>query len=566
MIDSLINKQVKYKENIKVDHTNNSNNNNINYSIKLENKDFIVTLGKVKYDFIHFNVIYKPIYLLKNGSAVLQIGVYEFYYDNYNNIKQNINIKLLQKPLLFPFFVNNFLKNTKQKSITKNSKNWMNLLTNDINYDIINFNNKKDSLFLSIENATENNNVRDLRKKLSDKATRDVFNNYKSYYDTITFEIQMYNKEIKKLTSEHNLLKKRLTEIVDINIQKDIFNTAKKIEKKHSQLKEEQKFAQNEMLEIKFMKGINTIQAFKALLQTSDFVGNNWVLSIFEEILNVKFIVLLKENFIDGDIGNILDCNNNNIYSPESFNPTKYILLNYFENQYSLVTYKNEPSLTFSDIPMKIKEMISCKCLEKSSGLFSQIPDFKKYMQNKPLRNSVDEPKYIHLYDSSTVFQFYFESSKKPKPGKGSGEKISVQNIPKFFKLSTFDNWRQKLSNFWKQEFTLDGKRWLTVEHYYQGYKLKKMNISFYNTFSLDSNSDISKDPNLANIHGNKYNIIVDTSHSRALKHALKAKFMQNEELGNILKATKDAKLNNYVKGIQPVPFYILMKVREELN
>ena len=164
------------------------------------------------------------------------------------------------------------------------------------------------------------------------------------------------------------------------------------------------------------------------------------------------------------------------------------------------------------------------------------------------------------------MFQFYYDSSRKPKPGKGSGEKIDVKTIPKFFKLSTFDNWRQKLSNFWKQEFTLDGKRWLTVEHYYQGYKFKKNNISLYNTFSLDSNSDISKDPKLANINGNKYNITVDTSHSKALKYALKAKFMQNEELRNILKATKDAKLNNYVKGIQPVPFYILMKVREELN
>ena len=296
-------------------------------------------------------------------------------------------------------------------------------------------------------------------------------------------------------------------------------------------------------------------------MQTSDFIGNNWALSTLEEILNVKFILLLKENFIDGDMNNILDCNNNNTHSSNSFNPKKYILLNYFENENSLVTYKNETSLSFTKIPIKIKEMISYKCLEKNSGLFSVIPDFKKYMQNKPLRNTVDEPNYIHLYDSSTVFQFIMILLINPSQVKVL-EIIDVKNIPKFL-ISTFDNWRQKLSNFWKQEFTLDGKRWLTVEHYYQGYKFKKNNISLYNTFSLDSNSDISKDPKLANINGNKYNITVDTSHSKALKHALKAKFMQNEELGNILKATKDAKLNNYIKGIQPVPFYILMKVKK---
>ena len=195
----------------------------------------------------------------------------------------------------------------------------------------------------------------------------------------------MYTKEIKKLTSEHNLLKTRLNETIDINIQKDIFNAAKKIEQKHYQLKEEIKFAQEEMIEIKFMKGINTIQAFKAVLQTSDFIGNNWALSILEQIFNVKFVVLLKENFIDGDIHNILDCNNSNIHGLHLFNPTKYILLNYFDNEYSLVSYKNDTSLYFGEIPTKIKEMISYKCLEKNSGLFSVIPDFKKYMQNKPL-------------------------------------------------------------------------------------------------------------------------------------------------------------------------------------
>ena len=48
-------------------------------------------------------------------------------------------------------------------------------------------------------------------------------------------------------------------------------------------------------------------------------------------------------------------------------------------------------------------------------------------------------------------------------------------------------------------------------------------------------------------------------------KTAMKAKFTQNDDLNKLLKNTKRAKLQMYVKGSRPVVYDSLMEVRNEL-
>ena len=196
------------------------------------------------------------------------------------------------------------------------------------------------------------------------------------------------------------------------------------------------------------------------------------------------------------------------------------------------------------------------------------------------------------LYDNKTTFQFYSKSVDKLRPGHGAGEKISEEEekTGTYKELAKMSHWRRKLANEWiEAPFKLDGHLWQSVEHYYQGSKFKKSNRDFYLQFSLDSettsiNSELSKDSFLAKATGaidapaklrpkeikvdKDFFISVDgvKRSEKELENALRAKFTQNPELNALLKATKKAKLQGFVRGAPPIVFNELMRVRLEMS
>ena len=384
---------------------------------------------------------------------------------------------------------------------------------------------------------------------------------------------------------------------------------------RHKELKNMRANVRGMMEEFKFIKGIKDVEMFKLKIQTCDFWGDTWAISTLENALKVKLILMSRANFKEEDLDNVLTCGQlndanavgpnavgpnavganavgPNAVGPNDFKPDHYIILDYSGAHYQLITYKDHGAFKFAELPYDIKLLVVDKCLERQAGPYYRIPDFKLFMEKLNLNIKANEEPIRELqsdlYDNATIFQFYSKSVDKPLPGKGSGETIGPEGTAFYSDLAKIPSWRKKLSNFWESsDFTLDGKKWRSVEHYYQGSKYKRNNPNFYAQFSLDSGSAISKDVLMARSVGGKNgkykgellrpkDVVIDkdffemrengmTRANLEMQAAMMAKFSQNEELKRLLKATKKAKLNHFSRGSPPITVTDLMIVRSNL-
>ena len=473
---------------------------------------------------------------------------------------------------------------------------WVEKFMKNTNYTIVDNEGGGDCLFATIRDAfssiAQQTSVNKLRKKLSTEASEKIFLNYKEQYDMYNAALVRDTNLIKKLESEYTLLKQRFTEIIDRNEQKIISSEAKRVKAEHDKLVEEKKVTAQILKEYKFMKGVDTLETFKNKIKKCDFWADTWAISTLERMLNIKFVVMSSELYKAGDTKNVLQCgqlNDTILEQRGRFTPEFYLIIDHTGDHYKLIGYKKKMIFQFSEIPYDIKKMISERCMEKNAGPFAIIPDFQKFKAGQS-KNVIKEAKYEDitesklrgLYNDDIIFQFYSKSVGKPLPGKGSGEKIPNDRLKEFSELATIQDWRKKLSNFWVQPFSLDNHQWNSVEHYYQGSKFKKTHPDFYLSFSLDSGTDLSKDPAMAKAAGGKtgkfknellrpFEVSVEQDffgkrESREIYNAQFAKFTQNEDLKKLLLATNDAKLTHFVKGSEPIVFDELMLVRDKIK
>ena len=507
-----------------------------------------------------------------------------------------VKIKGVPVPPLLPEESQKQAKDIREKYHETPKDTWIDKFMKNKNYDIQDNEGGGDCLFATIRDAfssvAQQTSVNKIRKKLAEEATQEIYDGYKEQYDMYSAVLVRDTNNIKELENEYLLYKQKVLQTIDRNEQKEIILQAKEIKTEHDKLVEEKKVSAAILKEYKFMKGIENLDQFKRAIRQCEFWADTWAISTLERMLNIKFIILSSENYKAKDEKNVLQCgqlNDKILEQRGRFTPEFYLIVDYTGSHYKLVGYKKKFIFKFSELPYDIKRMIYERCLEKNAGPFAIIPDFQKFKASQKKifiketqYEDLTESKLRGLYNDDIVFQFYSKSFDKPLPGKGSGEKIPNDRLREYSTLASIPQWRKKLSNFWVQPFTLDNHKWSSVEHYYQGSKFKKTHPDFYLSFSLDSGTDLSKDPTMAKAAGGKtgklkgellrpIEVSQDSDFSgkrskRELYAAQYAKFTQNEDLKTMLLATGDAKLTHFVKGTEPEVFDELMLIRDKIR
>lgn len=491
--------------------------------------------------------------------------------------------------------------NEKKKYEEKVNTTWIEKFTKNNNYNIIDNEGGGDCLFATIRDAFKTlgkiTTIDKLRYHLSNELTEETYDNYKSLYMAISNDYKQIKKDIEVVHNSEKKLTKDINESTDREKSDQLNELKKKEEEKRKKLFRDKKQTKELLQDFIFMENISSFEEYKHYIRSSRFWGDTWALSSLEKILNIK-IMVLSENSYPDHLDDIMQCgqiNDADMSTLKKFQPDYYMMVSYTGDHYKLITYKDKTLFSFKEIPYDVKMMIINKCLEKNSGLYYLIQDFKKFKERMgmdPNEGEKTEDDIIHkdLYNKDIVFMFHEKSNNKPLAGMGNGESMDIlQAIDTemgFKDLNAISNWRRKLDDSYETPFIVDGLRWNTVSHYFLGSQFKKGFPDFYKEFSLDSNSEFStnlikaraagsengklKDKLLRNenikIDPDFYEIGVEPRHELERKIALEAKFTQNLDLLQTLMSTKNAKLVIFRRGKDPVTDESLMKLRKELG
>lgn len=490
----------------------------------------------------------------------------------------------------------------KEKYKENTNTTWIEKFSKNNNFGIIDNEGGGDCLFATIRDAFKQigkiTTVDKLRYQLSLELTDDIFENYRSLYYAVSNDYKQIKKDLIEVQTTEKRLTKSISESTDRNKSEQLNELKKKEEEKKKKLLKDKKIAKDLLKDFIFMENIETVEDYKDYIRSSRFWGDTWTLSTLERLLNIKIIVLSEESYPD-HLDDVMQCgqiNDSEVDALKRFQPDYYVMVSYTGDHYKLITYKEKKILSFKEIPYDIKMVIINKCLEKNAGPYYLIPDFKKFKErmgldpNEGEKSNENDVIQKDLYNGDIVFMFHEKANNKPVAGLGNGEKMDlIQAIdPKlgFKDLNSIHEWRRKLDDSYEAPFNMDGMRWNTVTHYFLGSQFKKGFPDFYKEFSLDSNSDISKDLKKARAAGSEsgkldkklirdekikidpdfYELGVEPRHERERKHALEAKFTQNLDLLQTLMSTKNAKLMQFRRGKEPLVDELLMKVRKNIG
>ena len=554
------------------------------YEYTLYDTTFIITLGKLNDCYINSGVYFHPIYLLNNNKFISKIGVLEI---DVNSIKKiydedgDIDLEKCQKPLFFSFVTKEYLNTYSTNGEKEENKDdeqtynieddWINIYMGNDNYSIIDNDGGGDCLFYAVEYAFETINqektVAMMRKMISSKATDNVYENYKVLYTSFINSIRENNDKMIEIKNINDEMKEQIKVARSIREKRDIINKGKEITEKFNEYKNQNDNSTAILMEYSFMSDVNSLEDFKKVVTDKDFWADSWAITTLEREMNIKIVILSKENFENDDIDNVLLCGqDNNIEKEETFTPEYYIIVDYDGCHYRLISYNDMMIFDYETLPIEIKELIKVKCLERMGGTYSLINEFNTINKNTNQYNNVLNDT-IYDKEEGTEFMIYSKSASKPKPGCGTGEKIIPNQMVNYKDLIKIKNWRRILSTHYESPVKIDNMMWNTVEHYFQGAKFKKNDYDYYRSFSMDSNSEYNQDPILAKKEVQKKIKLCDEDFDpiKTLEEAYEQLVKTDVTFSKVLKMTKTSRLKLYLHKKPAIDMIWLMRIRNKI-
>jgi len=466
------------------------------------------------------------------------------------------------------------------------SDDWIVKLMKNKNYKLHDTNNCLfDAIAKAFSDIGENINVDQLRELVAEEITDEIFQNeyrLRTDYDNIQDE---NSKKIEALKVTLNLLKKRVKTInINVDEKRQIVEEAKNTKQSILDLTKRSRdyanFAKRYFSpNFNELQNITDIEKYKDFVRSHKYCADKWAITILEHILSTKIIILSEDAYIDRAYDSVLNCLKDDEII---FAPNFYMVVSLRHYKYNVISYKDKKLLMYREIPYDIKMMIINKCMELNAGNYKYIQEFRNLKSRMGINveaevETEDAYDYGIDYDKDIVFNFNSSSQDKIMPGSGCGEDIPNDKIFQYISLSEIPEWRNKLNDSWMAPFTLNNRRWISIDNSIEGDKYSKTYPDFSILFALDSDSPISKNPALAKLVGGKGkhelkppNVKPDSDYfgERSVKsrhNALVAKFEQNLDLRDILLATKKATLKQFNRGKKSTIRYDLMRVRDYL-
>jgi len=558
---------------------------------------------------------------IERANTVLSSGVFE------NDAK-------IKPPPLLPEETESDVKSA-PKYRPSQQDSWIVKFMSNKNYDIHEVEANGDCLFAVVRDAYKQigkiTTVAKLRSIVAKEATQKVFENQRNLFLELDSIVKQHDKRLRELkdTLENDLKQRAKKSQNNPEVLAKILEDKKKMKLQYDEELVNRRHAKNMIDEnVGDFSNIHSLEEFRAYILTSSYWADIWSISVLERVLQMKMIMFSQRSYIEGAKSSIIQCGevDEELRRSKKFKPRFYIMTSFSGDHFRLVSYKDKCIFEYHEIPYNIRMLIINKCIQRAEGPFYMIEEFREFAAKlgaeEDLRrvdgdneeeddetdfdkDTISKSALNDLYDPKTVFVFHARAEVSKKPGKGTNEKIDPKDQTKFLPIHGIDNWRRKLDDKWMGAiFSVQGKKWASVEHFYQGAKFRKQNTEFRELFSLtpDAISDLTnmntkgkREPGmpieptiatsivLAEVAGSKNgktsgknsvqirptNITIDPDfyggrNDQERETALRAKFSQNEDLKQLLIATYPAKLMHYTSG-PPKADISLMVVRKEL-